>query len=84
MKIEVDEQCPDCGGTGLYIGMAERDGGIVGGNNQVNASPARIIVICDDPAVINSADVVKKHHCTPLTHSLIAALSASADLNARL
>ena len=35
MKIEVDEQCPDCGGTGLYIGMAERDGGIVGGNNQV-------------------------------------------------
>lgn len=33
MKIEVDEQCPDCGGTGLYIGMAERDRGIVGGNN---------------------------------------------------
>ncbi len=29
MKIEIDEQCPDCGGTGLYIGMAERDGAAV-------------------------------------------------------
>lgn len=26
MRIEFDEECPRCGGTGLYIGMAERDG----------------------------------------------------------
>lgn len=26
MKIEMDIQCPSCKGTGLYVGMAERDG----------------------------------------------------------
>lgn len=25
-KIEFDEKCKSCGGTGLYVGMAERDG----------------------------------------------------------
>jgi len=29
MKIEFDEVCKSCGGTGLYIGMAERDGAAV-------------------------------------------------------
>lgn len=24
--IEIEQQCPQCGGTGLYIGMAEKDG----------------------------------------------------------
>jgi hypothetical protein len=27
--IEIDEKCPDCKGTGLYIGLAERDGSAV-------------------------------------------------------
>jgi len=26
MKIEFEEQCPSCDGTGVYVGMAERDG----------------------------------------------------------
>lgn len=26
MKIEFDEKCKSCGGTGIYKGMAERDG----------------------------------------------------------
>jgi len=26
MKIEFDEKCQSCNGTGLYVGMAERDG----------------------------------------------------------
>lgn len=26
MKIEFDEKCPSCKGTGLYVGMGERDG----------------------------------------------------------
>jgi len=29
MKIEFDEQCQVCKGTGLYIGMGERDGAAV-------------------------------------------------------
>ena len=29
MKIEFDEQCRDCHGTGLYKGLAERDGAAV-------------------------------------------------------
>jgi len=28
-KIEFDEKCPSCSGTGLYIGMGERDGAAV-------------------------------------------------------
>lgn len=24
--IELDQECPSCGGTGVYVGMAERDG----------------------------------------------------------
>jgi hypothetical protein len=28
-KIEFDEKCPSCSGTGLYIGMAEHDGAAV-------------------------------------------------------
>lgn len=28
-RIEFDEECPDCSGTGLYSGMGERDGGAV-------------------------------------------------------
>ena len=27
--VEFDQECTDCGGTGLYIGMAERDGAAV-------------------------------------------------------
>lgn len=27
--IEYDEECPSCKGTGLYVGMAERDGSAV-------------------------------------------------------
>ena len=27
--IEFDQQCAECGGTGLYVGMAERDGASV-------------------------------------------------------
>ena len=27
--IEFDEKCKSCGGTGLYVGMAERDGAAV-------------------------------------------------------
>jgi len=26
MKVELDIECPDCKGTGLYVGFAERDG----------------------------------------------------------
>lgn len=26
MKIEFDEQCPECKGTGIYVGMAEHNG----------------------------------------------------------
>lgn len=26
MKLEFVRQCPSCGGTGLYVGLAERDG----------------------------------------------------------
>jgi hypothetical protein len=29
MKIEIDEECRSCSGTGLYIGIAERDGAAI-------------------------------------------------------
>jgi hypothetical protein len=29
LKVEFDEQCQSCKGTGLYVGMAERDGAAV-------------------------------------------------------
>jgi len=29
MKIEFDQECSECHGTGLYVGMAERDGAAV-------------------------------------------------------
>lgn len=29
MRIEHDEECRDCGGTGLYVGPVERDGNAV-------------------------------------------------------
>ena len=29
MIVEFDEECQSCGGTGLYVGLAERDGAAV-------------------------------------------------------
>lgn len=28
-RIEINERCKDCGGTGLYVGMAEHDGAAI-------------------------------------------------------